>query len=91
MYDREFEANPETKPRQSRRVDERKKETPNTPPHDLSAQPADRHGDHSSPATSAAMLNSVAAAQPARAGQSLLRLQRQYGNRYVQRVLMLAR
>jgi hypothetical protein len=91
MYDREFEANPEMKARQSRRVDERKKETPNTPPHDLLAQAADRHGDHSSPATSAAMLNSVAAAQPARAGQSLLRLQRQYGNRYVQRVLMLAR
>jgi Domain of unknown function (DUF4157) len=31
------------------------------------------------------------ATPPQRAGQSLLRLQRQYGNRYVQRVLMLAR
>src|SRR5262245_66079481 len=34
---------------------------------------------------------SAAAAPPSRAGGSLLQLQRQYGNRYVQRVVALAR
>ena len=39
----------------------------------------------------ASMLNRATAGRPSRAGQSLLQLQRQYGNRYVQRVLDLAR
>ncbi len=54
---------------------------------DLSARPgsarlADAHATRISRAT---------ASQPARADQTLLRLQRQYGNRHVQRVLALAR
>jgi hypothetical protein len=39
----------------------------------------------------AATLNRATASRPARASHSLLQLQRQYGNRYVQRVLELAR
>jgi len=37
------------------------------------------------------MIDRATAGRPSRAGQSLLQLQRQYGNRYVQRVLALAR
>lgn len=41
--------------------------------------------------TQAAMLNRATGGRPSRAGQSLLQLQRRYGNRYVQRVLALAK
>lgn len=45
----------------------------------------------SSAAVHALALNRVTDSQPSRAGNSLLQLQRRYGNRYVQRVLALAR
>jgi len=92
MYDRALESNPETQARLSRREEEHKKETPEAPAQDGPVtQPMSRYADPSSAGSHAPILNSVDAPQPARAGQSLLRLQRQYGNRYVQRVLMLAR
>jgi hypothetical protein len=87
MYDRALESNPETQARLSRREEELKKEKPEAPSQD---GPVLR-SDPSSAGAHAPILNSVDAPQPARAGQSLLRLQRQYGNRYVQRVLALAR
>lgn len=92
MYDRELESNPESTARPSRRAGQHKKETPDSPSQpDLLAQATDHYGERSSAGARASAPNSVAASQPASAGQSLLRLQRQYGNRYVQRVLMLAR
>lgn len=47
-------------------------------------------GNVSSAGVHASMLNRATNGRPSRAGQSLLRLQMQYGNRYVQRVLALA-
>ena len=45
----------------------------------------------SSPASHDSMLNRAASSQLSRAGHSLMQLQQDYGNRYVQRVLALAR
>jgi uncharacterized protein DUF4157 len=50
-----------------------------------------RAGDNSCAQAHASTLNRSTASQPARASRSLLQLQRQYGNRYVERVLALAR
>ena len=50
-----------------------------------------RAGDNSCAQAHASTLNRSTASQPARAGRSLLQLQRQYGNRYVERVLEMAR
>lgn len=50
-----------------------------------------RIGDTSCARAHASTLNRAAVGWPSRAGQSLLQLQRQYGNRYVQQVLRLAR
>src|ERR1700685_4181623 len=50
-----------------------------------------RAGDDSCATAHASTLNRATASQPARAERSLLQLQRQYGNRYVERVLSLAR
>ncbi|MFZ0771172.1 MAG: DUF4157 domain-containing protein [Candidatus Sulfotelmatobacter sp.] len=50
-----------------------------------------RAGDSSCAKAHASTLNRATDSQPARATQSLLQLQRQYGNRYVERVLALAR
>jgi hypothetical protein len=50
-----------------------------------------RAGDDSCATAHASTLNRATASQPARAERSLLQLQRQYGNRYVERVLNLAR
>ena len=54
-------------------------------------QVACRAGDDSCAKAHASTLNRATASQPARAGRSLLQLQKQYGNRYVERVLTLAR
>ena len=48
-------------------------------------------GNVLSASTNAAVLNRVTAGRPSRAVQSLLQLQRHYGNRYVQRVLALTK
>jgi len=50
-----------------------------------------RAGDKSCATAHAAAINRVTASQPGRAGRSLLQLQKQYGNRYVEQVLSLAR
>jgi hypothetical protein len=92
MYDRALELSPETQARLSRREEEHKKEKSEAPsPDGPVSRTIDRYGNPSPARAHASILNSVDATQPARAGQSLLRLQRQYGNRYVQRVLTLAR
>lgn len=50
-----------------------------------------RPGDASSARAHASLLNRVTANQPSRAAHSLLHLQRQYGNRYVQRMVEVMR
>jgi uncharacterized protein DUF4157 len=50
-----------------------------------------RAGDDSCATAHAATLNRATSSRPSRAEHSLLQLQRQYGNRYVERVLALAR
>jgi hypothetical protein len=50
-----------------------------------------RAGDDSCANAHASTLNRATDSQPSRARQSLLQLQKQYGNRYVERVLALAR
>ena len=50
-----------------------------------------RAGDDSCAKAHASTLNRATDSQPARASRSLLQLQRQYGNRYVERVVALAR
>src|SRR5271154_409408 len=50
-----------------------------------------RAGDNSCAKAHASTLNRATDSQPARATRSLLQLQRQYGNHYVERVLALAR
>jgi len=50
-----------------------------------------RAGDNSCATAHASTINRATALQPGRAKHSLLQLQRQYGNRYVERVLSLAR
>ena len=50
-----------------------------------------RAGDASCAGAHASTINRATASHPARAERSLLQLQRQYGNRYVERVLSLAR
>jgi hypothetical protein len=76
MYDLESEATAETAARQAQRKQER--DAPGaTPARDAAGQTANR--PH------------VEATAQSPAGRSLLRLQRSHGNRYVQRLLMLAR
>lgn len=55
------------------------------------AQVTCRAGDDSCAGAHASTLNRATDTHPARGGHSLAQLQRQYGNRYVQRVLDLAR
>lgn len=50
-----------------------------------------RAGDNSCATAHASTLNRATSSKPSRAEHSLLQLQRQYGNRYVERVLALAR
>jgi hypothetical protein len=61
----------------------------------LQREPVDqvtcRAGDNSCATAHASTLNRATASHPARAGRSLLQLQKQYGNRYVDRVLAIAR
>jgi peptidoglycan hydrolase-like protein with peptidoglycan-binding domain len=52
---------------------------------------ASRTGDQSCATAHAAILSRAASSDPSSAEQSLLQLQKQYGNRYVRRVLALAR
>ena len=96
MQNREFDTGTETEPRLSRQVvkrqrDEHEARDANLPQRDSFVPVISGIGDASSAGVHASMLNRATKGQPFRAARSLLRLQRQYGNRYVQRVLALAR
>ena len=95
MQHREFDTRTETKPSLTRQVVERQKDEHKArgarlPQRDPFEPLISGIGDASSAGLHASMLNRATDRQPSRAGQSLLRLQRQYGNRYVQKVLALA-
>jgi len=84
------------KPSLSRQILERQSEAPTTPDipsiqRDPLAQVTCRVGDASCAQAHASTLSRATDSQPARGGPSLSRLQSQYGNRYVQRVLALSR
>lgn len=96
MQNRELDTRGETKTSLSekivkRQTGESKAQSPLVFRHDPLAQVACRLGDASSASAHASMLNRVTTPRPPAAEHSLLQLQQQYGNRYVQRVLALAR
>ena len=96
MRDHNLDATAETKSQPSRQAVERQTESPEArgtflPQHDPLAQAISRAGNVSSADAHASSLNRATSGRPSRAGQSLLELQRRYGNRYVQRILDLAR
>lgn len=96
MQNRELDTEAETKFRLSRQAVERQAEGPEaqgilSAQRDPLAQVTCRIGDASCASAHASTLSRATVGQPSGAGQSLLQLQRQYGNRYVQRVLALAR
>lgn len=62
-----------------------------SPQRDPLEQVTCRIGDTSCANAHASTLNRATASQPIRGAESLLQLQRQYGNHYVQRVVALAR
>src|SRR5215471_3959585 len=74
---------------------ERQSQTDIQSPGTLQRDPVDgvtcRAGDKSCATAHASALNLAPVVQPARVERSVLQLQRQYGNRYVERVLRLAR
>jgi len=95
MSERDFESSPGPV-RSLQRLNADRTEQPETlstpaMEHDVVDRVACRAGDNSCATAHAATLNRATASQPARAERSLLQLQRQYGNRYVERVLALAR
>jgi len=95
MQKREFDTRTETKSSLSRQVlkrqrDEHEARDARLPQRGPFEPLISGIGDVSSAGVHASMLNRATNGRPSRAGQSLLRLQRQYGNRYVQRVLALA-
>jgi hypothetical protein len=96
MHNRELDTRHETKTRLSEKVVKRqtgesKAQSPLVSRHDPLAHVTCRLGDASSASAHASMLNRATTPQPPAAEHSLLQLQQQYGNRYVQRVLALAR
>lgn len=96
MHNRQIDTRPETKPSVLRQAVERQAEQAGaqeivSAQRDPLAQVTCRIGDTSCANTHASTLNRATASRPIRGVQSLLKLQRQYGNRYVQRVLALAR
>lgn len=92
MLDRKVEKLADTKSRRLRQaVDRQAEKDILSSQHDSLAQVISGTGNAASARAHASALNRATAGRPARAGHSMLRLQRQYGNRYVQRVLALAR
>jgi|GEM_PF-2227399 len=96
MPNREFDTRAKTKPIQFRQTVETKTVGPKTqrdlfPRRDPLSQVSSSTDNILSASAHASMLSRATAGRPSRAGQPLLQLQRQYGNRYVQRVLALAR
>ena len=96
MLNRQFDTRTETRSSLSRQPVRRREqghvaETSIFPKRDPLPRAINSAGNLLSASTHAAMLKCATAGRPSRAGQSLLQLQRRYGNRYVQRVLALAR
>jgi hypothetical protein len=94
MPDRDQESAPSAAKALQRLKADRSEERETSPPaveRDVVDRVACRAGDDSCATAHASTLNRATASQPARAGRSLLQLQRQYGNHYVERVLSLAR
>ena len=96
MSNRQFDTRTETKSSLSRQPVRRREqghvaETSIFPERDPLPRAISSAGNLLSASTHAGMLKCATAGRPSRVGQSLLQLQRQYGNRYVQRVLDLAR
>ena len=96
MQNRELDIRGETKTSLSEKVVKRqtgkpKAQSPLVSRHDPPAQVACRLGEASSASAHDSMLNRVTTPRPPAAEHSMLQLQQQYGNRYVQRVLALAR
>ncbi|RLB96057.1 MAG: hypothetical protein DRH50_02360 [Deltaproteobacteria bacterium] len=95
MSNRQFDTRTETKSSLSQQPVRRREqghvaETSIFPKRDPLPRAISSAGNLLSASTHAAMLKYATAGRPPRAEQSLLQLQRQYGNRYVQRVLALA-
>jgi hypothetical protein len=96
MPNRELDTKAEFSPTLSRQVVEREMEeagersTLSRQPDPL-AQVACRAGDSSCAGAHADTLNRATDSQPSRGGQALVQLQRQYGNRFVQRVLAVSK
>jgi len=94
MPERDQESAPSAVKASQRLTADRSEERETSPPavdRDVVDRVTCRAGDDSCATAHASTLNRATASQPARAERSLLHLQRQYGNRYVERVLSLAR
>jgi Domain of unknown function (DUF4157) len=95
MPDREFDPTAGPVSRLPQRNANRTEQTENSGAPVAERDPVDRvacrAGDDSCAKAHASALNRSTDSQPARASRSLLQLQRQYGNRYVERVVALAR
>jgi hypothetical protein len=95
MADREFKLTDGLRGHPMQPLLDRSEETETQSAPALQREPVDqvtcRAGDASCATAHASTLNRATASQPARAGRSLLQLQKQYGNRYVDRVLAIAR
>jgi Domain of unknown function (DUF4157) len=94
MPERDQESAPSAVKAHQRLTADRSEERETSPPaveRDVVDRVTCRAGDDSCATAHASTLNRATASQPARAERSLLQLQRQYGNRYVERVLSLAR
>jgi len=94
MPERDQESAPSAVRAHQRLTADRSQERETPPPaveRDIVDRVTCRAGDDSCATAHASTLNRATASQPARAERSLLQLQRHYGNRYVERVLSLAR
>lgn len=90
MFERDPENKPKAPSRPSRQTEAQATADPPLPQDPL-ARITYRAGNPGSINAHAAILNRATASRPSQARQSLLQLQRQYGNRYVQRVVDLVR
>src|SRR5215470_1063455 len=94
MPERDQESAPSAVKALQRLTADRSEERETSPPaveRDVVDRVACREGDNSCATAHASTLNRATASQPARAERSLLQLQRQYGNHYVERVLARAK
>ena len=88
MFERDFDSKTKARYRLPRQTEAQQATAGLPPRYDPLARITGRIGN---PRSHAAILNRTTASQPSQTRHALLRLQRQYGNRYVQRVVALAR